>query len=177
MRHTWRYDWGYWLMIAVGIVVAGTCAQIEIKNAEAGGFLPRTLPEQGSPKWRHNPVHTEKRWRQMRADPDPAAVTVSSEQFRDITTQLAEAALSPEETAQMRREVAQAKAENDLYFWVSTMGILQYLLAPMALVWSLVVAVSRRDRRRRAVAAIVATASAVSLLIMFCRGYYSSLGW
>jgi hypothetical protein len=70
-----------------------------------------------------------------------------------------------------------AQARDKLHGLVSTWGLLQYLIAPVSLLWAVVLAVLKSTLRFRLVAAAAAVAALVCVVLMFYRGYFTSLGW
>ncbi|MHC4880632.1 MAG: hypothetical protein ACYTGL_29625 [Planctomycetota bacterium] len=71
--------------------------------------------------------------------------------------------------------LARTKANAALYGWVSTMGLLQYFIAPVALVWSARLTASRREMRMKATGTTCAVIAAAALILMFYRGYFTSI--
>lgn len=84
--------------------------------------------------------------------------------------------LSTEEREELEAHKAYSEARNDLCAWVGTFGLLQYLLAPTALILAMAQA-TLRVGWRRILAIICACTTVLSIVLMFYRGYLSSLGW
>lgn len=136
------------------------CVLIEVQNARAGSYLPTS--EAG--KWRESRMTTEARWRewQSRRNEDPTILT------RPLT---------PKEKDSMETMIRQSRALNSLRELISSIGLMQYLVAPLATVLCAVVAgtpdVSRSQRR---LAMMCTGASLTATVLMLYRGYISSLG-
>jgi hypothetical protein len=56
------------------------------------------------------------------------------------------------------------------------MGLLQYMLAPIAVFWSLKIAFTERSWRVRAMAVNCSVISLACIVVMLYRGYWDSLG-
>lgn len=65
---------------------------------------------------------------------------------------------------------------NRLCDWVSTWGILQYLLAPSMLILSIVQVRRTKQKALKSFGIITLVFSVVAMFLMFYRGYFSSLG-
>jgi len=85
--------------------------------------------------------------------------------------------MTAQEEARMRRDLAEAKAMNRLHLWVESMGLLQYLLAPLCWLVSLYVAVLGYPRRSRLVGLASLCTASIGIALMLYRGYIESLGW
>ena len=103
------------------------------------------------------------------------------ELLNTVTKVLANEHVSDEELALITSRVETAlerqRAKARLHNWVCTIGLLQYVLAPTALAWSLYFVATRRALRYRLGGVLTAVVSGVSIVMMFYRGYYASLGW
>lgn len=169
-------DYGFWTMVLLSGVAFHTCLGIEIANHRAGGILPREMPDVANPKWRHAHGDSEAEWRKTQAYSDRRFMT--GEVSREKTlSQWEHKLLSAEERTRMNTDVAQARAENALYGLVSTWGLLQYVIAPMGLVCSFRTMFSERIRLRKAISALLASVTTISIILMFQRAYFGSLGW
>lgn len=68
-------------------------------------------------------------------------------------------------------------ARDQLRAAVQTLGIVQYVLAPLALIFSLAVFFKTRRSWASVVATFSAASAVVAIWLMFYRDYYGSLGW
>jgi len=149
----------------VTAVAAFICIRIEVFNCQAGGLLPsKELRDTGEPAT----------WRE-------ASIVRARMEERFLAE--ANAAGSPAVlTRSQRQEIDQAARKADLnnrfLAFVSTWGLAQYVLAPLAMLLSLGEAVLRRETRRyRQAACVPAGVALLCIILMFYRGYFSSLGW
>ena len=114
----------YLVCLAIALVAARTCWRIERLNAEAGGMLPRReSSREGNDKWRISPFVTEAAWIKLHR--------TKSEGGSDQT------ALSAGERVKMESDIKRDKARNALRGAVASEGLSQYVLCPIAVVWSL----------------------------------------
>lgn len=165
--------------ILLSTIVVHTCVRIEALNAQYGYYLPRTDFGSGNPKWRvaarsillkglDRRISQERFADYMESHPDKpvpdlerfAGPPYTSEQQQLIDTELAENAL-----------------RSELHSWVDGMGLLQYFLGPFALVWAIAIFIAARTSTIRVTSALCMMCSAVSIGLMFYRGYFTSLGW
>ena len=179
------------LCVCIGLsaVVLHTCIRIEIVNARSNGYLPRTDLVNGRlPTWRTAGERTVRKSveRQIAAQrlADAEAnresnVIRENNEIRDASISsepLAGPPWSQAEQALIEQTLREARQHSELYDWVSGPGLWQYVLIPASLVsagWLL----TTRDRRVRAVACGCAASSVIALVLMFYRGYFTSLGW
>ena len=88
------------------------------------------------------------------------------------------AVLTEEQTAEIARTVQEGRAWNAFHDFVESWGLLQYLLAPFTFVFALWLAAQKELGSHRRVAAVfIAAVCATCIVLMFCRGYFTSLGW
>ena len=156
---------GRWIAaIALAVCASTITTYIEVLNTRADGFLPRTLPEHGNPKWRARFYDTEARWRSILGPKD--------EQWEPVTRPLTSA-----EQDKMHEDIAHAKAMNDLRGAVEGLGLWNYLLVPALLG----VALSLLPCSRRPIAKLsVLLLLGIGLTaggVMFYRGYFTSIGY
>ena len=174
----------FWCCAALTFVVAVTCVRIEYLNVRAESYLPRTDFGGGNRKWRFAAevavrIDIERLVRLERMDQLRALgrSTPSLEEEQEML----ERPFSDEELALITSRVETAlerqRAKARLHNWVCTIGLLQYVLAPTALAWSLYFVATRRALRYRLGGVLTAVVSGVSIVMMFYRGYYASLGW
>ena len=60
---------------------------------------------------------------------------------------------------------------------VQTFGLMQYVLAPVLLIFSLAVFFKTRRSRASVAATVSVFVAAIAISLMLYRGYYESLGW
>ena len=159
--------------IAFGVCVALTalavfiCVRVEVFNAQVGGLLPRRdlQDHPGNPKWRVEATIVVRRSREAefrhQAELAGKSFVLTDAQNREI-------------------EAAVERARVDAAFreFVSSWGLLQYVLAPFTFLLGLYLAKSRKAPASHRVGAWVMTvAAAACIVLMFYRGYFSSLGW
>jgi len=142
------------LCCTLSAVVFHTCLQIEVWNYLAGGDV---LPRPDGSKLRPWFGEDEQSWR--RNNPD--------------RTLAAGRPLTEEEQEAFREHSTYAKRHNKVVDWSRGMGLLQYLLAPVATVWSLVLMLTGKTRRARLVAALFSATNAISIVSMLYRGYFN----
>ena len=112
---------------------------------------------------------------QLRKLAAKVTLPLSSEEGVLLYNLILYAPLSSDEEKELEADKARAEANSALFGWVGSFGQLQYLLAPIALI--LAVAQSMLRIRWRRIAAIICTCTTVlSIVLMFYRGYFSSLG-
>jgi hypothetical protein len=81
------------------------------------------------------------------------------------------------EQASIDTAIARNTLNSQLRNWVSGMGLLQYLLAPIALLSSLVLFRGTENRAVRFASVACAVSNMTSMYLMVYRGYFTSLGW
>ncbi len=157
-------------LLACSIVLAAvalyTCVRIEIFNFRAGGYLPRhDVGEGNSDQWRTTGSECirlawEARFRNQSY--------IEGKLIRPTA----------EQEAEIEREIERAEENSDFRDFVSSWGQAQYLVAPLAMWLSMLIVINKAvPRGGRIIAAIAAAASACSIVLMFYRGYFTSLGW
>jgi hypothetical protein len=149
--------------IALGACASAIAIHIEVLNVKAGGYLPRTLPKHGNPKWRWQPWEREDVWRSMLGPKD--------EQGKPVTRPL-----TPAEEEKMQRDMAHANAMNELRGAVEV-GLWNYLLVPALLgVACSLLGKSRQRMSRYAVWSLLSLGLVLGGLMLY-RGYFTSLGY
>lgn len=159
-------------------VVVHTCIRIEVLNAGCGYYLPRTDFESGNPRWR---VAAEKA---ARLDIERRIAIERQMEFFTIHPEkrhLDEAAFrgppySAAETALLASELDENRRRSALRAWVGGMGILQYLLAPAAVLWAVQISSTGRSCCQRLLAGTCVLLNLICIALMFYRAYWSSLG-
>ncbi len=138
-------------------VVLHTCIQIEVWNYLAGGDV---LPNREGGKLRHS-IESEKGWRMMRGwrTQDPTL-----EAGRPLTNEEHQIFLDHQKYASRRNKVVT---------WSGGMGTLQYLLAPLAIIWSGGLVISGKSRTTRVMGGIFVFMNLICICSMLYRGYFN----
>jgi hypothetical protein len=162
----------FWLCLILTLVVVNTSAHIEYWNAKAGGFLPYEGPYKWRWRWSAR-EGIERRIRRRRT------YELSPAEWEDESALRAayDRPLTREEEDEMYELIQEAIVNNELRGWVAA-GCWQYLLAPVALIWS--IRLSLRLRRGYRIASVLMGALVAScIFLMLYRGYLSShtAGW
>lgn len=148
------------VLLALTAIAVFICVWIEVLNAASGSYLPRDFADGHT--WREVRMTDDAVWREVHSYNEPAMLT------RPLTAT---------EDAQMKREVRQGRAKNDMYLVVTTAGLLQYPLV-LLLALTLPLAYVRQRYRGWRVAVGVAFGCAIGCgILMFYRGYFTSLGF
>ena len=166
------------LYACITTVVITICLRIEQLNAEAGDFLPRTESGNYNRKWRVAADVAE-----QRAIEKQVMLMRMKEYYRENPdagclkeTEIMRMPFNADETAYFNREWKRHKAMSALNEWV-TIGLLQYVLVPASIIWSVHVIKSRTSPKvYRLVAIAFAVISTAAGVMMFYRGYFTSLG-
>lgn len=160
-------------------VVVHTCIRIEVLNASSGFYLPRKDHGDGNRKWR---VASEKATRldierriAIERQENLLPVHPGSDQLLESST--AELPYTAMESEMIASALDESRCNSALRDWVSSVGILQYLLAPAALLWSVQIAITNGYRRQRILGAACGALNLICVALMFFRGYWSSLSW
>ncbi len=155
-------------LISLAVLLIAVC--IEILNVNAGGILPRTEyrnnnPEQGLVKWRQDPLTYEKIWIRIKGPQDENGTPIN----RPLTTI---------EKNQMEKDIKRASAYNTLHGFVSTAGLLQYILVLVLGVFSIVIMIRKPITAKQIITGIPPLfISILCGILMFYRAYFTSLGW
>jgi len=146
------------LCAALSAVVLHTCIQIEAWNHLAGG---KVLPNREGGKLRYSIGESEKGWRMyqsMRTQDD------TLESGRPLTE---------DEQSQFQEHSKHARRRNKVVSWSRGMGTLQYLLAPIAIIWSIILLFASKTRIARLLAGLLSATNAISIVSMLYRGYFN----
>ena len=156
--------------LVIAAIVAFISVQIEVLNVRAGGPLPNREyyggdPRRGVVKWRLSPWTNERSWRTAFGP-------------RDEQGKPSDRPLTADEQARMDRDITHALAHNRLRSFVSSAGLLQYVLVPLLAVLSITMML----RKPRSVGQVVTGAVPLFVaigagILMFSRAYFTSLGW
>ena len=137
-------------------IVLHTCVQIEVWNFLAGGDV---LPNWEGGKLRYSMGETEKGWRMFRAMQD-----ASLESDRPLTQK---------ERSEFQKHQKQVKRRNKVISWSRGMGTLQYLMAPIAVIWSVVLLFFSKPLKAKVLAGLFSLTNVVSIVFMLYRGYFN----
>ena len=171
--------WLLWFSTVLTGIAVVICARTEHLNAMNGFLLPRRdVSPQGNPKWRAAAQRTVRRdvlelIKNERGNrwtiENPGKELPSDEHIMREPLTDAERALLEEELAKSARLAS-------LYEWLSTAGLMQYVVAPLAVLLSLVSVVRTNSWRVRGASIALAVVALVCVWMMVYRGYASSLG-
>ena len=156
-----KKEMSFWLNVILALIVLLICIEIEILNFAAGGYLPR---KDNGGKWRQSPFVSEDIWR-----------NIYSREKDDET--LLHRSLTKDERDQMEKVVSHAHAWNSLHGFVSTFGLMQYFFASLSFVWSLLIAMRSSNKNKKVVSTFFIVSTSICIVMMFYRGYFTSLGW
>jgi hypothetical protein len=143
---------------ALSAVVLHTCVQIEVWNHLAGGGA---LPNREGGKLRYSVGESEKGWRAYQS------MHTQDESLRSGRP------LTEDEQELFRERSKHARRRNKVVSWSRGMGTLQYLLAPIAFIWSVVLLFANKTRRARLLAGLLSASNAISIVLMLYRGYFN----
>lgn len=146
------------LCAALSVVVLHTCIQIEVWNHLAGGNV---LPNREGGKLRYSLGESEKGWRMYHK---MLTHDESLESGRPLTE---------EERVLFHEHSKHARRWNMVVSWSRGMGTLQYLLAPIAIIWSIALLFASKTRRARLLAGLLSATNAISIVAMLNRGYFN----
>lgn len=145
--------------ISCGVLVAMAtfiCLYVEYYNYRAGGMLPN----HDGVKLRYGvEKFIEPHWRRSHGYDDPSLL-----QGRELTAQ--EQAILAEETIKTRHS-------NRVVACTRSWGLLQYLLAPAALLWSVILLLTTKGLYPRIMALLMSSVSLACLYLLFYRGYFN----
>ena len=151
---------------AIALLALLIAVRIEVLNNRAGGMLPNREyrnndPEQGVVKWRQSIWIDEQMWRRV----------FLSDENSD------ERPLTPAEQARMEQDIRNARINNELRWFVSSAGLLQYLLAPLVIMLSGRLMLRRpRSLKRILLGALPLAIGIGAGILMLHRAYCTSLG-
>ena len=155
------------LLLVFSTFILCTLVRIELLNSKVGNELPRKpryAGAAGPSKWRGLHCATEETWRKMLGPKGANGLPVSRQ-------------LTDEETAKMKRDVANAINRNQLRAVVSTWGLIQYPLVLVTLLLSVWIMASQGGVFVRIVGCGGIALALVAGGVMIQRGYFTSLGY
>lgn len=155
-----------------------TCIRIEILNHQVGSFLPRQQVDGRITKWRGTSERVFRESTEQRIRQDRLCHYADGEHPTDRQMQfILGTPLTDKETATLAALCRQNQLESSLYAWVSTLGLLQYLLLPFAAGCAIWCTFHVRGIWQRVYwLALVAACGLCSVMLIY-RGYFSSLGF
>jgi hypothetical protein len=161
------------------VIVVHTCVRIEVLNARYGYYLPRTDFGNGNQKWRVAGRRATMRWLEHKIHMERCAAYAAAhpDDPMDDLERFCGPPYSADEQKMIDTELAENELRAELWSWVASMGILQYILAPLTFAWAVALAVCNRSHLIRMSAIGFAVAAAVSIVLMFHRAYFTSMGW
>jgi hypothetical protein len=142
----------------LSVVVLNTCLQIEVWHFLAGGNM---LPNREGGKLRYSPFEREEIWRSARSNETEDA---SLKEGRPLTS---------EERSIFEKDKEHARRWNKVMEWTGGMGVLQYLLLPVALFWSALLTSRGTVKVERAVAWVCVFTNVISFISLGYRGYFN----
>lgn len=165
--------------VVLAAVVLHTCVRIELLNASNDYYLPRTDWGDGNPKWRCSAASAHRQWldREIANDRYRRFTEGHPEESDRNPDQFLGPPYTVVEQSLIDTAMANHKLRGDLYGWVCSFGLLQYLLAPLAFCVALVSLCFDKRVWMRYAAAGCAISVAVAIGLMIYRGYFASLGW
>jgi hypothetical protein len=165
MRRPKAVDVLFWLCAALTAAVVNTCAQIEYHNWRSGNYLDVKTTQEPGVTW--HTAATGERVKNM--------FVQRMRLTRGATEEDLKAPPSVEELNSFETWRQRALRENRLHWWVSTFGVLQYLLAPLAVIWAAFLAL--KSRKHRVPSIVFAGLALMCIVMMLHRQYFQSLGW
>ena len=142
----------------LSIVVINTCVHIEFWNYLSGGDV---LPNREGGKLRYMIGETEGGWRRYHSIQTQDQSLLSGRQ------------LTVEEKELFDEHSQIARNRNKVVSWSRGMGTLQYILAPIAFIWSVFLSFRAKKRRARLIAGMLTLTNALSVFFMLFRGYFN----
>jgi hypothetical protein len=151
--------------VLLTLLAVFVCVRIEIYNIQVGGYLPRTDFGEGNPKWR---VISGEGMRRMMMSRAKSKAEAAGKPFKP----------TPEFLQEVERKAARAEVECHFRSFVSSWGLIQYLLLPVVLFMGLLIGTVEMFTKGTRITGV--TCSVVALIcgfFMFYRGYFPALGW
>ncbi len=167
-----------WLLIVClffTAIVVCTAGRIEYLNIKSGYFLPRheaavrnwVIPELDEVLERLDHVFYERRRN-----------SAAAEAFENGTAETAEITHGPPYSAAEQRSLESMKnlhaSHTYLQWWVGSFGIVQYFLAPAALILAIFCSVSLAGWVSKSTAGLCAFLDAASIVLMLTRNYWNA---
>ena len=167
------------LLIGGSALILLVAIRVEILSCRAGVSLPYTDKGNYNQKWRvagdracvnHSKQIVAMLRMQAYVRENPEAPCPTEEEVMA-------APLTVEEQRFCYSERQKNLARGSLVNWLSTMGMLQYILAPTVLVLSIYTISFVQRKSVRIIAALTLCVGVACCATMFYRGYFTSLGW
>jgi hypothetical protein len=167
-----------WTCVLFTLLAVMVAARIEYLNVHAGYFLPRQPSDLMLPTWRTLSPEDAKEILEGRiyeqreqlnasfapGDDGPSVAPSYGPPYSDL------------EKGYMERMLSMHDSHNRLHWWVSTFGVLQYFLAPIALFIAIACVVSVASYWVKSAAGLCALLDTACVLLMLTRGYWHALG-
>ena len=158
-------------------VVAFTAVKIEVLNLQSGSPLPREEFDGRITTWRAGGEsffvqmklrdiaanRFQKNYKTNRSVGDVPAHTVLALPLTDS------------ELSDLCQTFEKVERNSEFRSFVQTMGIAQYLLAPITLIFSVIYLCERQPKSERLMGLLALSVASVAILLMFYRAYFSSL--
>ena len=159
-------------------VVAFTAVKIEVLNVQNGSPLPRKEFDGRIPTWRvaARTILIQLKLQEIAALRSLNGPESTSQAEYDPDQLAIELPLTDEELWDLFEAIEKADRNGEFRGFVGTMGIAQYLLAPTALLFSIIHLREKQSKADRLTIFLTLSVSFVAILLMFYRGYFSSLG-
>ena len=161
MTHSKNSKWSilYAACLLSTLFALNTCLHIEYWNSRAGGFLPRTDYGHANPKWRVAASKSVRKYylRQLALEDEIRIVENGGK-------------ISEEEHEALQ-------SDSTLRGWVESAGLVQYLVAPFALMTAVFSLFVTKPLTARLGFAGLAALSGFTIAMMWHREYFRSLGW
>jgi hypothetical protein len=153
-----------WLL-PLALFCIGICIWIEILNQNAGGILPRELPESGNPKWRIS----------IRSENSLAMQDESA--YRRQHNLSPGATLPPHVEADIRNDARTSIAEAKLRGVVGSYGLLQYPASAILALAGTISSLRTGKKKNQLILLSLGSLGFLCLGIALYRAYFTSLGW
>ena len=155
--------------MACGVILTAvatfTCVRIETFNCRAGGFLPRADDDEGHSQWRV-------------LAPNAARIAMEDAIRKTAEMEGKPFVLTPVQEADITEAMRKAQDGCDFRDFVESFGLAQYLVAPGALLLSvLVLRMRKAGKQFRLWGWSLASVCLGCIAMMFYRGYFSALAW
>ncbi len=171
-----RLFWCAALTTAMAVVI---CARIEYLNEVTGSVLPRRdSGTDGNPKWRVAAQRSVRLHVLLRIKNDRLNLFARDNPGTPLPRddEIMRQPLTEEEQSELQWALERNRRLGALYDYVRTCGLLQYIVAPLAFIFSCIAAIRPELSTRCVLSAIFAILALGCIVMMLHRGYASSLG-
>lgn len=160
------------------VVACVTCLRIEALNNVLGGVLPRHEVDGQATKFRATSTRVFREAMESRLRQDRLEHLDECEHFTDTQLQsILRSPLTRSEKAALDESCRQNEWNTSLLAWVSTMGLLQYIILPIALGSTLWCIAHVRTTGERIYLCGLLALCVLCVVMLFHRAYFASLGW